>query len=104
MVRGAPPNGSGGAGEESGDRVAGLLERVPENGVPARDGHDLEQVAERLAMWAEEIVVRDVRVGGENEQRRHTHGCEWRWLRGHLAVCGDHGGLAVAIAPAAVVV
>src|SRR5262245_36923029 len=104
MVRGAPPNGSGGAGEESGDRATGLLEGVPENGVSARDGHHLEQVAERLAMWAEELVVWDVRVGGEDEQRRHPHGCERRWLRGHLAVRGDYGGLAVAISPAAVVV
>ena len=55
--RAGPCSGSR-APEEARDGRRGLVERVPEDGVPAGDDHDLEQLAERLAMAVDEVVVR----------------------------------------------
>ena len=55
-------------------------------------------------MGIEQMVVREVRLLAEDEQRGNAHVLEARWRRGHLAVGGDHGRLAVAVAHAAVVV
>src|SRR5262245_47007810 len=52
--------------EERGDRIRRLAERVPEHGVAARHGDDLEQVAERGAMRVEQVVVGDIRVRAED--------------------------------------
>ena len=54
-------------------------------------------------MRVEQVVVREVRALAEDEQRRHAHVLEARRLRRHLAVRGDDGGLAVAVAHATVV-
>ena len=63
-----------------------LVERVPEHRVAARDGHDLEQVAERLAMRVEQVVVREVRVRAEHEERRHRTVSNAGGGRRHLRV------------------
>ena len=68
-----------------------------------RGRRDLEQVAERGAVCVEQVVVREVRALAEDEQRRDAHVLEARRRRRHLAVRGDDGRLAVAVAEAAVV-
>ena len=54
-------------------------------------------------MRVEEVVVGEVRGLAEDEEGRHTHVFEPRWLRGHLSVGGDDGRLAIAVANATVV-
>ena len=90
--------------EEALDGAGGFVERVPEHRVPRRDPGDLEQVAERVLVRAEQLVVREVRRLAEHEERRNAHLLERRRLSRHLAVGGDDRALAVEVAPAAVVV
>ena len=63
-----------------------------------------EQVAERGPVVIEEIVVPDIRVLAEHEQRRDANCLERRRCAAHLSVGGNHGRLAVAVAPASVVI
>ena len=90
--------------EERANCGRGLVERVPQHGVPARDDDDLEQIAERFSVRVQQVVVREVRALAEHEQRRDAHLLEGRRLGGHLPVGRDDCGLAVAIPVAAVVV
>ena len=69
-----------------------------------RDPGDLEQVAERGRVRVQQVVVREIGRLAEHEQRRDPHLLERRRLARHLAVGGDDGALAVAVAEAPVVV
>src|SRR5262245_24223142 len=64
---------------------------------------DLEQVAQGGRVRVEEVVVREVRLLAQYEQRGKAHRGEGRRRRGHLAVRGNDRGLAVAVAPEPVV-
>ena len=55
-------------------------------------------------MRRDQVVVGDVGVLAAHEQGRDPDVLERRWLRGHLAVRCDHRRLAVAVAPATVLV
>ena len=58
---------------------------------------------QRAPMRVEQVVVREVGALAEHEERRDVDVLEARCVRGHLAVRRDDGGLAVAVAQAAVV-
>ena len=55
-------------------------------------------------MRVEQVVVGEVALRPEHEERRHARVLERRRRGGHLTVGGNDGRLAVAVAPAAVVV
>ena len=61
---------------------------------PPGDDDDLEEIAERLAVRVQQVVVREVRALAEHEQRRHAHPLERGRRRRHLAVRRDDRGLA----------
>ena len=63
---GAPPGGSPRPRRR-------LVERIPQHRVAAGDRDDLEQVAERVAMRVEQVVVREVGVCAEHEERRDAN-------------------------------
>ena len=91
------------AADEGDDGRRRLVERVPEDRVPARHGHDLEQVAERGPVPLGVQVVREVRVGAVDDEGRHARLGEVGTGCRELAVRGDDGRLGVAVAPARVV-
>ena len=64
----------------------------------AGDDDDLEQIAQGCAVRLEQVIVREVGLLAQDEQRRHMYVLERRWSRRHLAVRRDDGGLAVAVA------
>lgn len=90
------------ATEERGDRRRRFLEGVPQQGVPAGDRDHLEQVTERSPVSVDQVVVGDVRVSPEYQQRRDPDGVERRRSTCHLPVGGHHGRLAVAVAPTSI--
>ena len=89
--------------QEALDGTERVVERVPEHRVARRDPLDPEQVAERGFVRLEQLVVRKVRRRAEDEQvgsaPPRTAAAHASSHRGR-----DHGALAVAVAPAAVVV
>ena len=75
-----------GLAEEALDGSGRLVERVPEHRVPAVHGHDLEPVAGGGAVRVEQVVIRQVRVAAEHEQRGRAHLLE-RGRRGGSSRC-----------------
>src|SRR4029079_7209022 len=82
---GCPPADASGPREEACDCGGGLVQRVPQHRVASGDGDDFQQVAERVRVGLEQMVVRQVRPLTEDEQGREPNRGERRGWGGHLA-------------------
>jgi hypothetical protein len=66
--------------------------------VAAGNDHDLEEVAECLPVVVQQVVVREVRLLAEDEERLDPDTLERRRLRCHFPVRGHDRRLAVPVA------